>query len=119
MHSCTNGTPLVAASVPLPVRTEPILLACALILCGAALGLGSDDGKKLLNLGRWSLGGKRKGVVCAWCTRILSQDNRGVPHGICSSCPHDVLRMTREQWRDEMEKTGRTLFFKLSYAWTP
>lgn len=69
MHSCTNGTPLVAASVPLPVRTEPILLACALILCGAALGLGSDDGKKLLNLGRWSLGGKRKGIVCAWCTR--------------------------------------------------
>lgn len=44
-------------------------------------------------------------VVCAWCTRVLSEGSRDVTHGICDSCARDVLSLAEQSWREE-ERRG-------------
>ena len=40
-------------------------------------------------------------VVCAWCTRVLSEGSRDVSHGICEQCARDVMSVAERTWRGQ------------------
>jgi hypothetical protein len=48
-------------------------------------------------------------VVCAWCTRVLSEGTQDVSHGICSPCARNVLRSAEEMSRNEGPRLSRYL----------
>ncbi len=47
-------------------------------------------------------------VICAWCTRVLSEGSGDVTHGICPACSQDVFETAEKVWRDRDDRSERS-----------
>lgn len=45
-------------------------------------------------------------VICAWCSRVMTEGSGGVSHGICPECGVRIMEAADRHWEEGLRRVA-------------